>query len=396
MAESILISGARIVTENGIIQNGFLGMKDGLISYAGDKKPQETFDKEWQAPKNSYVLPGMIDIHIHGGYGADTMDADFSALDTLSSRLPEEGTTSFLATTITQQHENIEKALVNVKEWTSSSPQADKGAELLGIHLEGPFVSPKKAGAQPKQWITPTDPDLFQKWERLAGGLIKIVTLAPEEDDDFSLIRYLKEQSIIPSMGHTNASSELLAEAAEAGALHMTHLYNAMSSFHHREPGGIGTALACENITAELITDGIHSHPLAVKLAYLAKGSQKLIMITDSMRAKGLQDGVYEFGGQKVTVRGNTALLSDGTLAGSILKMNEGAALMRRFTDCSWLDIANMTSANAARQLGIYDRKGSIAEGKDADIILTDGQCSVLAAICRGNAAYISKEVDWS
>lgn len=226
--------------------------------------------------------------------------------------------------------------------------------------------------------------------------MIKIVTLAPEEDPDFSLIRYLKDQNIIPSMGHTDAGAELLQKAADAGAVHMTHLFNAMSSFHHREPGGIGTALACGRITAELITDGIHSHPLAVKLAYLAKGSKNLIMITDSMRAKGLKDGEYEFGGQKVTVRGDTALLSDGTLAGSILKMNEGAALMRRFTNCSWLDIANMTSANAARRLGIFDRKGSIAEGKDADVVLTDGQCGVLATICRGNTAYISREADWT
>lgn len=396
MAESLLISGADIVTEEEIIRNGFLGIKNGIISYAGKTRPQETYEKEWKAPEGSYALPGMIDIHIHGGYGADTMDADVAALDTMSARLPEEGTTSFLATTITQQHENIEKALVNARKWASSSPQAQKGAELIGIHLEGPFVSPKKAGAQPKQWITPADAGLFQKWERLSGGLIKIVTLAPEEDPDFSLIRYLKNQNIIPSMGHTDAGAELLQKAADAGAVHMTHLFNAMSSFHHREPGGIGTALACGRITAELITDGIHSHPLAVKLAYLAKGSQNLIMITDSMRAKGLKDGEYEFGGQKVTVRGDTALLSDGTLAGSILKMNEGAALMRRFTNCSWPDIANMTSANAARRLGIFDRKGSIAEGKDADVVLTDGQCGVLATICRGNTAYISREADWT
>lgn len=237
MAESLLISGADIVTEEEIIRNGFLGIKNGIISYAGKTRPQETYEKEWKAPEGSYALPGMIDIHIHGGYGADTMDADVAALDTMSARLPEEGTTSFLATTITQQHENIEKALVNAKKWASSSPQAQKGAELIGIHLEGPFVSPKKAGAQPKQWITPADAGLFQKWERLSGGMIKIVTLAPEEDPDFSLIRYLKNQNIIPSMGHTDAGAELLQKAADAGAVHMTHLFNAMSSFHHREPG---------------------------------------------------------------------------------------------------------------------------------------------------------------
>lgn len=235
---------------------------------------------------------------------------------------------------------------------------------------------------------------LFRKWQQEAGGLIKIVTLAPEEDQHFELIRHLKDESIIASMGHTDADSELLSDAAKAGASHMTHLYNAMSPFHHREPGVIGTALAHDGFVTELIADGIHSHPLAAKLAFLAKGSSKLILITDSMRAKGLKDGVYEFGGQSVTVRGRTALLSDGTLAGSILKMNEGARHMREFTNCSWTDIANITSANAAKQLGIFDRKGSVTVGKDADLVIVNSDCEVILTICRGNIAFISKEAD--
>ncbi|MCY8472108.1 N-acetylglucosamine-6-phosphate deacetylase [Bacillus halotolerans] len=394
MADSLLLSGISIVTENEVIKNGYVGVKDGKISAVSTERPKEQYAKEFQGPKDAVLLPGMIDIHIHGGYGADTMDASFSALDAMSSRLPEEGTTSFLATTITQEHGQISQALVNARDWKSAEESSSLGAELIGIHLEGPFVSPKRAGAQPKEWIRPSDLALFKKWQQEAGGLIKIVTLAPEEDQQFELIRYLKDESIIASMGHTDADSALLLEAFEAGASHMTHLYNAMSPFHHREPGVIGTALAHEGYVTELIADGIHSHPLAAKLAFLAKGSSKLILITDSMRAKGLKDGVYEFGGQSVTVKGKTALLPDGTLAGSILKMNEGARHMRAFTNCSWTDIANITSANAAKQLGIFDRKGSITEGKDADLVIVSSECEVLLTVCRGNIAFKSKEAD--
>ncbi|MEC3757956.1 N-acetylglucosamine-6-phosphate deacetylase [Bacillus halotolerans] len=394
MADSLLLSGISIVTENEVIKNGYVGVKDGKISAVSTERPKEQYSKEIQGPKDAVLLPGMIDIHIHGGYGADTMDASFSALDAMSSRLPEEGTTSFLATTITQEHGQISQALVNARDWKSAEESSSLGAELIGIHLEGPFVSPKRAGAQPKEWIRPSDLALFKKWQQEAGGLIKIVTLAPEEDQQFELIRYLKDESIIASMGHTDADSALLLEAFEAGASHMTHLYNAMSQFHHREPGVIGTALAHEGYVTELIADGIHSHPLAAKLAFLAKGSSKLILITDSMRAKGLKDGVYEFGGQSVTVKGKTALLPDGTLAGSILKMNEGARHMRAFTNCSWTDIANITSANAAKQLGIFDRKGSITEGKDADLVIVSSECEVLLTVCRGNIAFTSKEAD--
>lgn len=394
MADSLLLSGISIVTENEVIKNGYVGVKDGKISAVSTERPKEQYSKEIQGPKDAVLLPGMIDIHIHGGYGADTMDASFSALDVMSSRLPEEGTTSFLATTITQEHGQISQALENARDWKSAEESSSLGAELIGIHLEGPFVSPKRAGAQPKEWIRPSDLALFKKWQQEAGRLIKIVTLAPEEDQQFELIRYLKDESIIASMGHTDADSALLLEAFEAGASHMTHLYNAMSPFHHREPGVIGTALAHEGYVTELIADGIHSHPLAAKLAFLAKGSSKLILITDSMRAKGLKDGVYEFGGQSVTVKGKTALLSDGTLAGSILKMNESARHMRAFTNCSWTDIANITSANAAKQLGIFDRKGSITEGKDADLVIVSSECEVLLTVCRGNIAFKSKEAD--
>ncbi len=273
MAESLLIKGIAIVTENEVIKNGYVAINGGKISTVSTERPKESYSKEIQAPADSVLLPGMIDIHIHGGYGADTMDASFSALDTMSSRLPEEGTTSFLATTITQEHGHISQALVNARDWKATEESSLLGAELLGIHLEGPFVSPKRAGAHQRNG-SGLRMLRFSKVAQEAGGLIKIVTLAPEEDQHFELIRYLKGESIIASMGHTDADSALLSEAAKAGASHMTHLYNAMSPFHHREPGVIGTALAHDGFVTELIADGIHSHPLAAKLAFWQKAQQ--------------------------------------------------------------------------------------------------------------------------
>lgn len=182
--------------------------------------------------------------------------------------------------------------------------------------------------------------------------------------------------------------------AANHGARHVTHLYNALSSFQHREPNAVGAALTNENLHTELITDGIHSHPLSIKLAYLAKGSDRLIMITDSMRAKGLGNGTYEFGGQTVTVSGEKALLSDGTLAGSILRMKDGVKRMKQITHCEWTEIAKMTSTNAAIQLGLDQQLGSIEVGKQADLVIWDQSGELMMTICRGQIVFEKKDTN--
>ena len=323
----------------------------------------------------------------------DVMDATPEAMDTLSVHLPSEGTTSFLATTITQNHHEIELALKNIAHWKKQNEgKAGSQAQCLGIHLEGPFISKQKAGAQPAQWIIQPDLPLFEKWVDAANQLIKIVTFAPEEDPDFTFLSLLQTKGIIPSIGHTNAQHDLIELAANYGARHITHLYNAMSSFEHREPHAVGAALTNESLHAELITDGIHSHPLSIKLAYLAKRSDRLLMITDSMRAKGLGDGTYELGGQTVHVSGEKALLPDGTLAGSILKMKDGVRRMRQLTHCDWTEIAQMTSTNAAIQLGMDHQLGSIEVGKLADLVIWDDSGELMMTICRGQIAWTKGE----
>ncbi|MEI4789404.1 N-acetylglucosamine-6-phosphate deacetylase [Bacillus sp. FJAT-53060] len=395
MSSSLLLSNIHIVTKTEIIEHGFVGLRDGKIDYISTSPPTGNYEKVYISRENFYLLPGMIDIHIHGGYGADMMDATPEAMNTLADSLPSEGTTSFLATTITKNHQEIEQALKNIARWKQyNAEKAGSQAQCLGIHLEGPFISKKKAGAQPTQWIHQPDLPLFEKWLDSSEQLIQIVTFAPEEDPDFAFLSLLKEKNIVPSIGHTNAHHDMIELASKHGARHVTHLYNAMSSFQHREPNVLGAALTNENLLSELITDGIHSHPLSIKLAYLAKGSDRLIMITDSMRAKGLGDGTYEFGGQTVTVSGEKALLPDGTLAGSILRMKDGVQRIKQITHCGWSEIAKMTSTNAAKQLGLDHQLGSIEVGKLADLVIWDESGELIMTICRGHIVFEKKEAN--
>ncbi len=385
----ILLKGMEIYTEKGKISAGYLLMEDGKIIECG---PMEALVSDSGAevidlPASYTAIPGLIDIHIHGVNGADVMDATPEAIQVMAEALPREGTTSFLATTMTQSKQAIEDALTNAGAFISQNQDEGK-AEVLGIHLEGPFVNPKRAGAQPVQFIIDSSVDLFKQWNEKAEGHIKIVTIAPEQPGGMELVRYLNEHGIIASIGHSDATYHEVCEAIEAGASQVTHLYNQMRGLHHREPGVVGAAFLRDELTAELIVDGIHSRPEMVELAYRNKSADKLILITDSMRAKCLKNGVYDLGGQEVSVADGKALLKDGTLAGSILKSGDALKNMIHFTKCTLEEAVQMTSANPARQLGLSDRKGSIAAGKDADIVILDDSLNVYMTFCRGKVAF--------
>ncbi|WP_374049858.1 N-acetylglucosamine-6-phosphate deacetylase [Neobacillus sp. PS3-34] len=337
-------------------------------------------------PKEYTVVPGFIDVHIHGAAGADTMDATLEALGTIASALPNEGTTSFLATTITQEKSKIERALANAAQFCQAENHPGR-AEVLGIHLEGPFINEKRAGAQPKEHILKPDIDLFKRWQSLANNQIKLVTVAPEMENGTEFISYLKNNGVIASVGHTDAVYEEVEEAVKAGAKQVTHLFNGMRGMHHREPGTAGAALLFKELMIELIADGIHVSPQMIKLVLAAKGADGSILITDSMRAKCLKSGIYDLGGQDVTVADGKALLADGTLAGSILKMNDSVKNILEFSQLTLVEAVQMASANPAKQLGIFDRKGSISAGKDADIAVLNGHFEVEYTMCRGKTA---------
>ncbi|AQQ55235.1 N-acetylglucosamine-6-phosphate deacetylase [Planococcus lenghuensis] len=333
--------------------------------------------------KNWAAVPGFIDLHIHGAAGYDTMDATQEALRGIAQALPKEGTTSFLATTMTQRGDAIAAALKAIGRFQLTSGQA----ELLGVHLEGPFISAKRAGAQPIGHIIPPSLPLFEEWQTLSGDRIRLVTIAPETEGGLDFIQTMTNRGILSSIGHSDATFEDVEHAIQAGASRVTHLYNQMSPFHHRNPGVVGGALLEDGLNAELIADFVHSHQKSVELAFRQKGAEHLILITDAMRAKGLPSGTYELGGQKVNVSGNEARLADGTLAGSILTMEQAVKNVRAATGCSVRELVAMTSANAAKELGL-ERKGRLAAGNDADIVLLDEQFNVQLTVCRGEIAY--------
>lgn len=385
--KDILLVNARVLTEQCLIDKGFIHIKDGKIAETGPASALPYVDAEVvKLPEDSTIVPGFIDVHIHGAGGADTMDATLEALYTMASILPEEGTTSFLATTITQDQDAIFKALENAADFIGQHNGPGK-AEVLGVHLEGPFINETRKGAQPEKHIIKPDIELFSKMQEASGNNIKIVTLAPEKEQGNEFIAYLAENGVIASIGHSDASYGQMAEAVRAGATHVTHLFNGMRGMHHRDPGVAGAALLFDELKMEIIADGIHVVPEMLDLSIRAKGTDGVILITDSMRAKCLKNGTYDLGGQEVNVANGQVLLADGTLAGSILKMKDSLKNIMEFTGISLEEAVKLASENPARQLRIFDRKGSIAAGKDADLVVLDSKHEVVMTFCRGAAS---------
>lgn len=391
--EKLLILNGSIYAEDTVYEKGYIKIENGLITEMGERS-QLTNTEEYKVislPHGYSVVPGMIDIHIHGVNGADTMDATREALDTMTGTLPKEGTTSFLATTMTEASGAIEKALKATADYMSNHQRFGQ-AEILGLHLEGPFINQDKAGAQPLNRIQKPNVEVFKNWHALSGENIKLVTLAPELDDEYELIRYLKENGIVASVGHSSASYDQVGEAIDAGLSHVTHLFNQMSGLHHREPGIVGASFLRKELMVELISDGIHVRPEAVQLAFDQITDDRLILITDSMRAKCLKNGQYDLGGQMVTVKDGKALLDEDTLAGSVLKMRDAFTNIQEFTTGDMRSAIKMTAENPARQLNVFDRKGSLAPRKDADIVILDENKDVYTTICKGIIAYIRED----
>lgn len=389
MTQTLLLKNVTIIVENEKEMTGSLWVEgEKITDISKEGFSERTADRVIDGKgKDWTVIPGFIDVHIHGAAGHDTMDATQEALEGIATVLPEEGTTSFLATTMTQSEAAISKALANAADYIDHQANG-KGAEIIGIHLEGPFISKDKAGAQPLEHIIAPDLEQFDAWNETARQLIRLVTIAPEEPGALQLIEHLSKSGIVASIGHTNATFAEVARAVEKGATHVTHLYNQMRGLHHREPGALGAALLHKELSVEIIIDFVHAHQEAVRLAYEAKGPEKMMLITDAMRAKCLTPGEYDLAGQQVTVKDNEARLSDGTIAGSVLTLKQAVANLKETVHPSVNDLIQLTSANAARELNVFDRKGSISTGKDADLVILDEDWDVAVTICKGTIAY--------
>lgn len=352
------------------------------------KKIGEAYEsaQEIVLPENAVVLPGFIDEHIHGAGGADAMDGKEGSLDIISKTLAQEGTVGFLATTMTQSRENIMNALKSARSYIER--ESGDGARLLGVHLEGPFISPAYKGAQPLEYVAKPDVKIFDEYNAASGGNIKMVTLAPEEPGADELIRHLAAKGIIASIGHTGAKYSDIEKAVALGAGSVTHTYNAQSALHHREIGTVGSAMLIDSLSCELIADGIHVSVPAMKLLAKCKPKGRLVLITDAMRAKGMADGESELGGQKVFVKNSEARLADGTLAGSVLRMNRAVQNMVEKVGMSLESACEFASMNPAVLLGIDGETGSIRDGKRADFAVLDDKFNVVYTICGGRVIY--------
>ena len=337
-------------------------------------------------PEGAIVVPGFIDQHIHGAGGADAMDGDVEALKTIAENVVAEGTTTFLATTMTQSVENITKAMAAVKTYRESAPKT--GARVGGIHLEGPFIAAKFKGAQPLEFVAAPSVEVFDKYNAASGNAIKIVSMAPEVEGAEELIKHLAAQGIVASIGHTAATCADVQNAIAAGATNVTHTYNAQTPLHHREIGVVGSAMLFDELNCELIADTIHVSVPAMKLLIKNKPNDKVSLITDAMRAKGLPDGVSELGGQTVYVKGGEARLADGTLAGSVLRMNRAVQNAVTKVGVPFTKAIDFATKNPARMLGIDKETGSIAVGKKADFAVLNENYDVLMTVRDGEIVY--------
>jgi len=382
------INGGKIILENEVLVGKVLIFNDKII----DILDEEEFSKKSQTHEikiidadGKYVSPGFIDIHIHGSGGKDSMDGELSDLRIISETIAKGGVTGFLPTTMTMEKAKIYKALDAVK---LAMQEKFEGAKILGAHMEGPFISPKYKGAQDKDYILKPDFKFIKNYI----DIIKIITMAPEEDFQFNFIKSVKNNSdIVLSIGHTNANYETALEAVRAGISNASHIFNAMRPFHHRDPGVVGAVLK-SNISFELIADTLHIHPAVFQILLNAKGKDKLLLITDSMRAGFMGAGNWELGGQEVVVDNNSARLTDGTLAGSILTLNKAVFNILTYTDLEIYEAVALASLNPARLINMDKSKGSIKIGKDADLVIFDEELKVDLSISGGKIIYEHKQ----
>jgi N-acetylglucosamine-6-phosphate deacetylase len=329
-----------------------------------------------------WVVPGVIDVHVHGGNRHDVMDATPEAIHGMARFFAHHGVTSYFPTTMTDSAENIWRALENI----ANTPHPSDGAQHLGAHIEGPYLNVEHKGAQPPDHFRLPDPDEYEDW--FDTGVAKLITIAPELDGAAQMIEAGLRHGVEFAAGHTGASYEQIVAAADAGLRQATHTYNGMLGLHHRRPGTLGAVLTDDRLYAQIIPDGVHVHPAMVKLLVRAKGPKHTLLITDAMRATGLSDGDYTLGAHAVTVKEGIARIEDGSLAGSTLTMDAAVRNVIAFTGLSLAEVIPMATSVPAEVMHIAGCRGTLAVGADADIVLLDSSLQVHTTIVAGRVVY--------
>ena len=380
----IAIKNGTVILENEVVLGKAVLYTDKIVGIVDESEIPA--DAEVIDAEGGYVSPGFIELHIHGYLSKDVCDANEESLRIISKGLLGNGVTGYLPTTMTVDMAVIKGALEACRALMpeTRTPEFD-GSEILGVHAEGPFISESKKGAQDPKYILKPDADFVKEY----SDVIRVITLAPEEDDaDFSAIkRITAETDVVVSMGHTSADYDTAVAGVKAGVRHATHLFNAMTPLTHRGPGVVGAALNCDEVSTELIVDTHHVNAALFDTVYKLKG-RKLCIITDCLPAGGLPEGEYTLGGAKIIYKNDLCRLEDGTIAGSVLKLNKGVWNVYNNSKIPLNECVNCASLNPATTLGIQDKKGSLAPGKDADIVILDNEFNVRKTIIGGKVKY--------
>ncbi len=368
----MIIRNAKVYNEDGIFEKKDIALEGEYIAASPADTDQYILDAE-----GLYLIPGLTDIHFHGCVGYDFCDGTPEAVREIARYQAGNGVTTMAPATMTLDDEHLTRIFKNAADYKNES-----GAILAGINMEGPYLSYAKRGAQNPAYLRRPEVEHFHKMQALSGGLIKLVAIAPEEEGAMECIEALKDEAVI-SLAHTTADYDLSIEAYRKGASHLTHLYNAMPPFSHRSPGVIGAALDSEHVHVELISDGVHVAPSVVRATFKMFGEDRIILISDSMMAAGLEDGQYSLGGQAVTVVGNKATLADGTIAGSVTNLMQCVRTAVSF-GIPLAAAIRCAAVNPAKKIGIFDQYGSITPGKYANLVLLNQKLEIVKVIIKG------------
>ena len=383
----MLIKNVKVYTEEKKFISGMIRIEEGIIKEVLNESAKIDLisEEEILDGKGNYAIPGLIDLHFHGCKGHDFCDGTIEALKEIAQYEASVGVTAICPATMTlpvNQLEDILSVSAAYKKWQETTQ--NDGSDLIGVNMEGPFISKVKKGAQDEKNIIPCSEEIYRRFQKAAEGLVKYIAVAPEENDAVSFIEKVKEEVHV-SLAHTNSNYEKAKEAFDHGASHAVHLYNAMSAFTHRDSGVVGAVADSPHVMAELICDGVHIHPSVVRATFKMLGEDRMILISDSMRATGMGDGVYTLGGLEVNVSGKHAtLVSDGALAGSVTNLFDCMKTAVKKMGIPLETAVACATMNPAKSLGEYDKYGSIAVGKKANIVLMDSELEIQAVLKDG------------
>lgn len=379
MSKGLLLKNGEVFREDGNFEKTDVRVANGIIEALGDSAPVFGNDAyESIDVSDKYIIPGLIDIHLHGSGGSDFCDGNSEALQTIAKYALRNGITGILPTSMTFDEERLSKIFKNVVNFEYAD-----GADILGINMEGPFLNPGKCGAQNPEFLANPDVGMFERLQNVSGGRIKIVCVAPELPGAMDFIGSVSSKVHV-SLAHTNVDYETASKAFESGADHVTHLYNAMTAFNHRKSGVIGATFDNDSSFVEIIGDGIHVSAPAFRMALKCIGDDRMVLISDSIRATGLPDGEYELGGQKVLVSGHRCTLENGTIAGSNTNLMECLRTVVRKMNIEFGRAVKMATVNPAKAIGEFERRGSIESGKKADLVILNRDMKLVRVIKNG------------